>query len=644
MAVQEIVSDALYQLRAGANNAIKTLHNPIRHPIRFISEILQWQFLFVFGVFQWFADKLFSPTPPGPSTRLRRPKVAIIGAGITGVTSAAHCIGHGFDVVIFEAGDKNSLGGIWSKVNNTSSLQIHSFMYRFHPSVKWQHGYPDRQQIISQVKQLWKRYGLDTKTKFNTNVEKVYQDEKGRWVVNSPSNGRFEGVIAAVGTCGDPKMPRMDGMQDFKGDIYHSSKLTGVDAKDKTMIIIGGGASAVEALEYASEEGASKIYILSRSDKWIIPRNWMVDILLSLNIWGQETLLSAIPEALLKKFFYRDLQDIAPDDKGIFMDTPMVNSDVMDKLRSGKAEWIRCDIENFTEMGVYVNMRDKGVPKGGPGRKTEIQGDVVVMATGYKRPSLNFLPDECFAGSYGPPNWYLQTFPPEHPSISAINCTYLSAIGTVGNWHIGIYTRILLMFLVDPLTRPSTFWMERWIDMTKILKATSPTGAFDFFTYLELLWWFFFCVTINPFRWKWATFVFFGLGFALPKRVESLIQKFFPHRGRSHLSSAISEDVPEVREMDEEAFWMDFAEWCHKPPEVAKLGAGSPSDSTPDLSFNEDFLLADLERQVREKLHKIMGERKTSWDESDSLRQSLKTRARPDNCDDPGRSPIRIVS
>ncbi|KAI1100468.1 FAD/NAD(P)-binding domain-containing protein [Jackrogersella minutella] len=519
MSPLEMVSEMLYEIQAEFLNRIRTLNNPARHPLLFLSEILQWQFQWLFEIFQWFADKVFSPTPPGPSHRLGRPKIAVIGAGITGITSAAHCIGHGFDVAIFEGGDEHSLGGIWSKVNNTSSLQIHSFMYRFHPSVKWQGGYPDRQQIISQVRQLWERYGLDMKTKFNTNVDKVYQDEKGRWIINNPANGRFEGVIAAVGTCGDPKMPRMNGMDTFKGSIYHSSRLTGVDAKGKSMIIIGGGASAVEALEYASEEGASKIYILSRSDKWIIPRNWVVDILLSLNIWGQETMLSAIPETLLKKFFYWDLQDLAPNDKGIFMDTPMVNSDVMDKLRSGKAEWIRCDIQRFTETGIFVNEREKGVPKGGPGRHMNIEGDIVVMATGYERPSLNFLPDDCFAKPYGPPNWYLQTFPPRHPSISAINCTYLSAIGTVGNWHIGIYTRILLMFLVDPLTRPATFWMERWIDMTKVLKATAPTGAFDFFTYLELLWWFFFCVTINPFRWKWATFVFFGLGIALPKRV-----------------------------------------------------------------------------------------------------------------------------
>ncbi|OTA56000.1 FAD/NAD(P)-binding domain-containing protein [Hypoxylon sp. EC38] len=519
MSSPHTVPEVIDEVRSGFQSKVKSLDNPVRHPFLFIYEIIQWQFEWIFLVFQWFADKLFSPTPPGPSTRLGRPKIAVIGAGITGVTSAAHCIGHGFDVVIFEAGDENSLGGIWSKVNNTSSLQIHSLMYRFHPSVKWQHGYPDRQQIISQVRQLWERYGLDTRTKFNTKVEKVYKDERGRWIINNPANGRFEGVIAAVGTCGDPKMPRIDGMDKFKNPIYHSSRLTGVDAKGKSMIIIGGGASAVEALEYASEEGASKIYILARSEKWIIPRNWIIDILFALNIWGQETMLSVIPEALLKKFFYRDLEDLAPTDKGIFMDTPMVNSDVMDKIRSGRAEWIRCDIEGFTENGVIVNKREKGVPKGGPGQEVKIEGDMVVMATGYKRPSLSFLPDDCFTEPYGPPNWYLQTFPPQHPSISAINCTYLSAIGTVGNWHIGIYTRILLMFLVDPLTRPSPFWMERWIDMTKLLKATAPTGAFDFFTYLELVWWFVFCVTVNPFRWKWVTFVFFGLGYALPKHV-----------------------------------------------------------------------------------------------------------------------------
>lgn len=300
------------------------------------------------------------------------------------------------------------------------------------------------------------------------------------------------------------------------------------DAEGKHVAIIGGGASAVEALEFAFASGASKISILSRSDKWIIPRNMIVDVLLSFNVFGQETFLSFIPEFFLRKFFYRDLQDLAPSkDKGFFMDTPMVNSDVMDKLRQGKAEWVRGDIEGFNDegTGVIVNRRSQGVPKGGPGHQELIEADMVIMATGFKRPSLSFLPKDCFQEPYSPPNWYLQVFPPTHPSICAINSTYVNAVGTVGNWHIGIYTRLLLIFLVDPLTRPSPFWMKKWIGMTKVLKKFSPTAAFDFFTYLELLWWFVFCVAFNPFRWKWALFVFFGVGLGMPKAIVKMEEK-----------------------------------------------------------------------------------------------------------------------
>lgn len=85
------------------------VENPILHP-----------FLFGFQVFQYFTSKILAPNPPDPGRPLSRPKIAIIGAGITGVSAAAHCVGHGFDVVIFEAGGEKSLGGIWS-VSETRS-------------------------------------------------------------------------------------------------------------------------------------------------------------------------------------------------------------------------------------------------------------------------------------------------------------------------------------------------------------------------------------------------------------------------------------------------------------------------------------------------------------------------------------------
>ncbi len=79
------------------------MENPLLNPIMFLYQI--WQILI---------DKLLSPTPPAAGTHLARPKIAIIGAGLTGVSAASHCVGHGFDVQIFEAGPKEHLGGIWA--------------------------------------------------------------------------------------------------------------------------------------------------------------------------------------------------------------------------------------------------------------------------------------------------------------------------------------------------------------------------------------------------------------------------------------------------------------------------------------------------------------------------------------------------
>ena len=146
-------------------------------------------------------------------------------------------------------------------------------MYRFHPSVHWTGGYPDRAQIVAQITKLWQRYRLEPKTHFNTRVNRVYKDRQDRWIINDESFGRFDGVIACVGTCGDPKTPSLPGQQDFQGKIFHSSKLDGKDAQDKNVLVVGGGASAIEALEFAAAAGAKKTYVLARSEKWIIPRN-----------------------------------------------------------------------------------------------------------------------------------------------------------------------------------------------------------------------------------------------------------------------------------------------------------------------------------------------------------------------------------
>lgn len=393
-------------------------------------------------------------------------------------------------------------------------------MYRFHPSVQYNTAYPTRQEILDQISKVWKLYGLEKSTVFDTPVTSVKQVENGEWIINDneAGYGRFNGIVASVGVCGDPKMPNLPDQDRFQGGIMHSSHLDDKDFRGKKVLVVGGGASAIEALEFAVKSGAAEIDILSRSDKWIIPRNVLVQSLLAMNLFGMETSISWIPEWLLHKFFYRDLRDIAPEG-GLFTTTPMANSDLFDKIREGKARWLRGDVVSVEKNGIRFNHRDRKVPKGGPGQEAVIPGDVIVMATGFKRPSLSFLPSEAFEKPYSPPNWYLQVFPPKYPDICANNSTYVNAIGTVGNAHIGIYTRFLLMFLTDPLTRPTESQMKTWIDFTRFMKQWAPTNAFDFYTYSEMIYWFVFLIMVNPFRWKWVFFVLFGVGRSLPMSV-----------------------------------------------------------------------------------------------------------------------------
>src|ERR1700753_1899579 len=152
----------------------------------------------------------------------------------------------------------------------------------------------------------------------------------------------------------------------------------------------------------------------------------------------------------------------------------MVNDEVLELVRSGKARWLRGDIKRFEENGISFNRRSRGVPKNGPGKEMLVEADIVIMATGFERPGLGFLPDDCFEEGYEQPNWYLQVFSQNNVDNCANNCTYVNAIGAVGNYHIGIYTRFLLMYLVDPLARPQEPLMKFWINMVKWIKAKAP--------------------------------------------------------------------------------------------------------------------------------------------------------------------------
>lgn len=102
---------------------------------------------------------------------------------------------------------------------------------------------------------------------------------RSRWVVNmeDPSSAReediFDAVIVCAGTCGEPTKPSLPGMDQFRNPVLHSSELDGrkareeIDWRGKKVLVVGGGASAVEAAEAALDHGAAWVGVSARDDK-----------------------------------------------------------------------------------------------------------------------------------------------------------------------------------------------------------------------------------------------------------------------------------------------------------------------------------------------------------------------------------------
>ncbi|KAJ7735242.1 FAD/NAD(P)-binding domain-containing protein [Mycena maculata] len=506
------------------------------NPINAVKAI--WRVCYV--LVQYIIIAIFKAPPPKSPDQPRHPygRIAVIGAGLTGVSSAAHCISHNFEVVIFEAAPQSGLGGIWSHVNSTSGLQLNSHLYRFHPAVLWRHAFPLRDEILGEITRIWKEYQLEPRTRFETPVTSVKKVESvsgsSHWLVNDGNEGPFDAVIVTVGTCGKPKWIHFEGMPKdvgegadsdsteteqtdvFTGPIIHSSDLDS-DAvseetiKDKKVVVIGSGASGVEAVETALQRGAGTVVMIARTDKWIIPRNIFFDTFLACQPFGREMPLSFLWESFLKHWQYHGVTDLVPE-SGLFEGTPVVNDAFLGHVRNGACKYVRGDPIRLTSSGVCANVRQRGSKSGSDGTEETIDADVVVLATGFEKPNITFLDDSLFPEGYQRPDLYLQNFSTEDWSVLMTNSSYMSAIGTVGHFHIGMYTRILLTLLLDENARPSPKDMKLWVDAVRFMKRGAAGGPLGFFTYAELTIWLVMFHLLRPDRLRWLIFIMFGWG------------------------------------------------------------------------------------------------------------------------------------
>ena len=113
-------------------------------------------------------------------------------------------------------------------------------------------------EIFAHCQAIARKYNLYELAVFQTTVTSTVWDEAAKlWRVSTDRgdvlSARF--VICANGTLSKPKLSKIDGMENFKGHSFHTSRFdyayTGSDLsnlKDKVVGIIGTGASAVQII------------------------------------------------------------------------------------------------------------------------------------------------------------------------------------------------------------------------------------------------------------------------------------------------------------------------------------------------------------------------------------------------------------
>ena len=201
--------------------------------------------------------------------------ILIVGAGFSGLGTAIRLRQEGYtDFVVVERGD--DVGGTWHF--NTypgcgCDVPSHLYSFSFAPNANWTRTYSRQPEIRDYLQRTADEFGVRPHVRTNTTVESAAWDEDaGRWIVQT-DNGTFRArmLVPGMGPLAEPRIPDIEGLEDFKGDVMHSARWDhSVDLKGKRVASIGTGASAIQYVPTIQPDVA-QLHVFQRTAPWIMP-------------------------------------------------------------------------------------------------------------------------------------------------------------------------------------------------------------------------------------------------------------------------------------------------------------------------------------------------------------------------------------
>lgn len=246
------------------------------------------------GEFSRYLADVYSADPVARESLDDQCEILVVGAGFAGLLLWHKLRQAGFtDVRFCEKG--GDVGGTWywnrypgiaCDVESYSYLPLLEEMGYF-PSMRFASGF----EILEYCQNMAEKFGFYDRCLFHTTVENTEWDEAtGRWTVYTDRGDAMKArvVILANGILTSPKLARIDGMETFQGETFHTSRWDyDIDLKGKRVGIIGTGATAVQAVpELAKVVG--ELFVFQRTPSSIDVRDQRATKETEIARWQQE--------------------------------------------------------------------------------------------------------------------------------------------------------------------------------------------------------------------------------------------------------------------------------------------------------------------------------------------------------------------
>ena len=246
------------------------------------------------GEFSKYLEDAYSAAPVPRDALTDDCEILVVGAGFAGLLLWHKLSQAGFtDVRFCEKG--GDVGGTWYWNRYPGiACDVESYSYfplleemGYFPTMKFASGF----EIFEYCQKLAEKFDFYDHCLFHTTVKKATWDEAaGRWIVYTDRGDamRARYLIYANGILTTPKLARIQGMETFQGESFHTSRWKYDVALDgKRVGIIGTGATAVQVIpELAKIVG--QLYVFQRTPSTIDVRDQRETTPEEIDEWSHE--------------------------------------------------------------------------------------------------------------------------------------------------------------------------------------------------------------------------------------------------------------------------------------------------------------------------------------------------------------------